>query len=174
MKKYLSIILVLCLFLFGFTYRAYFGLLIDSVNGLRYDQDGDGTPEFTIDDGAVTMGSAVVHDTDGATVYFATQSNGIFTNSGATTDVTFSISEACSAAYEGKKLRFIVTDTTYEMYVDANAADQFRGMYSTNANGDKLSGDQVEGSMLCVECIKDDAGTYRLFTSGMGDWTDAD
>lgn len=161
------------------------GIFFGSSGGMKkadYDADGDGIidaaaiPEdlstHDMSFGSVNMKATVTHSTTGSIALTAAQSNGVFTNSMAEGDVTYTLPQAV-VGIEGAKYTFVVTDTNNELYVDPNAADQFRGMYPTNANGDKLQGDKVEGSILNIICLKDDAGTYRWFTSGMGVWADA-
>jgi hypothetical protein len=106
----------------------------------------------------------------------AANSAGVFTNSGADADVTYTLEE-CLVGVEGCNFTFIITDFAVagdEFWVDPHANDQFFGMYSTNANGDKLEGDNVLGSILNVLCLKNTAGTYEWLTSGSGTWSDQD
>jgi hypothetical protein len=125
----------------------------------------------------LTSRAQVTHTTTGSVALTcAANSSGIFTNSGADADVTYTLEE-CLVGVEGCKFTFIITDFAVagdEFWVDAHANDQFYGMYSTNANGDKLEGDNTLGSILNVLCLKNTAGTYEWLTSGSGNWTDMD
>ena len=109
----------------------------------------------------------------------------IFTNTGATANVTFTLPECESEpgngeVGEGWWVAFKVTDTSHEFYVDPDAQDSIKD-FSSGEAGEYIYGDQTLGSMIKLTCTQCDsiAGTeedaYNFVSDGyVGTWTTQD
>ena len=96
----------------------------------------------------------------------------VFCNRGSSADVTFILPEP-SASVEGLNFQFLQLSSSHHLCISPGAG-QFRGRNPTDTDGHRLMSDIVEGSVLNVICLKNDAGVYHWYTSGIGEWDDVD
>ena len=120
----------------------------------------------------VAMRKPHLAHTSGVTLT-ATDSNGVFSTAGSGASPHVVPIPAPSASVVGVNYTLMQIGTT--TFQCDPAGGQFRGIYPTNADGDKLQSDNVDGSILNAICVLgSDGSTYYWYTSGMGTWTDAD
>lgn len=168
MKKIiLSILVTFLLCAIGTAFTAGPAML-----GGLWKDNGDGTISPADSSKSVAMSKPYLDGT-GKTALTSADSNGIYTEALAGTSPFVRTIPAPAESLVGVNFSFLQTGTT--TYQVDPAGGQFRGLYSTNANGDKLQSDNVSGSILNVVCVLGEDGvTYYWFTSGGGVWSDAD
>jgi hypothetical protein len=96
----------------------------------------------------------------------AADAGDIFTNTGATAEVTLVLPEASTV--EGIPFRFAVVEA-YTMNVDVDDADQVLAL--TNAAGDKLQNTGTAGEFITLVAVNDT--NFVAMGSAYGTWSDA-